>query len=185
MNHKGTLPLETQRLTLRRFTTDDAEAVYRNWGSSSAVNKFMTWPLHANAAETRELLKSWVKDYENNENYNWAICLKDAPQEPIGAISVVEHNNAVDMVQIGYCVTERHWHQGIVSEALQTVIRFFFTQVGANRVEARHDVNNPHSGGVMQKCGMRYEGTHRQADVNNQGVYDVAYYAILAGDYDR
>ena len=51
-----------------------------------------------------------------------------------------------------------------------------------NRIEARHDPNNPHSGAVMRKCGMRYEGTSRQADRNNQGICDCARYAILRSD---
>ncbi|HAT02960.1 MAG TPA: N-acetyltransferase, partial [Oribacterium sp.] len=55
-------------------------------------------------------------------------------------------------------------------------------QVGANRVQAKHDVNNPHSGLVMKKCGMKYEGTLRSAAVNNQGVCDVSIYALLKSD---
>ena len=46
-------------------------------------------------------------------------------------------------------------------------------------VESRHDPRNPHSGMVMQKCGMRYEGTLRSADRNNQGICDTSWYALL------
>ena len=42
-----------------------------------------------------------------------------------------------------------------------TTIDFFFEEVGADRIESRHDPRNPHSGMVMKKCGMRYEGTLR------------------------
>ena len=35
----------------------------------------------------------------------------------------------------------------------------------------------------MQKAGLRYEGTSREADKNNQGICDAARYAILADDY--
>lgn len=34
----------------------------------------------------------------------------------------------------------------------------------------------------MTKCGMKYEGTLRKADWNNQGICDVSYYAILKKD---
>ena len=54
-----------------------------------------------------------------------------------------------------------------------------FDVVGFNRVEARHDSNNPNSGKVMQKCGMKYEGTQRSADRNNQGICDTSWYALL------
>ena len=51
--------------------------------------------------------------------------------------------------------------------------------VGINRVEAYHDPRNPHSGDVMKKCGMIYEGTFRQSDRNNQGICDASWYGIL------
>jgi len=54
-----------------------------------------------------------------------------------------------------------------------------------NRVAARHDPNNPHSGGVMRKCGMKYEGTNRACDRNNQGICDAAQYAILSSEWQK
>jgi ribosomal-protein-alanine N-acetyltransferase len=66
-----------------------------------------------------------------------------------------------------------------MSEALKAVMDFFFDEVGANRIESRHDPNNPHSGMVMKKCGMKYEGTMRMADRNNQGICDACWYALL------
>ena len=63
------------------------------------------------------------------------------------------------------------------------LLQFFFEEVGVNRIESRHDPRNPNSGKVMQKAGLRYVGTLRQSDWNNQGVCDAAYYTILADDY--
>lgn len=34
----------------------------------------------------------------------------------------------------------------------------------------------------MKKCGMKYEGTLRNADKNNQGICDASYYAMLSSD---
>ena len=59
---------------------------------------------------------------------------------------------------------------------------FLFDRVGANRIEAGHDVNNPGSGRVMQKAGMQQEGIHRQAGRNNQGLFDLVFYAKLKQD---
>ena len=85
-------------------------------------------------------------------------------------------------MHIGYCLGRSFWHKGIMSEALQTVIDFMFTVVEANRIESRHDPRNPNSGGVMKKCGMKYEGTMRSADWNNQGICDACYYSILRNE---
>ena len=64
-----------------------------------------------------------------------------------------------------------------MTEALTAIIRFFINEVGAGRVWARHDTENPNSGKVMAAAGMDYEGTLRHAGFNNQGICDEAVYA--------
>ena len=69
-----------------------------------------------------------------------------------------------------------------MSEALKAVMDYFFDRVGANRIECLHDPRNPHSGMVMKKCGMKYEGTLRSSARNNQGICDACWYALLRSD---
>lgn len=95
---------------------------------------------------------------------------------------MVGQNDKISMAHVGYCIGQKWWNQNITSEALQAVIHFLFDKVGVNRIESRHDVANPHSGNVMKKCGMIYEGTMRSADWNNQGICDASYYAILKNE---
>ena len=91
-------------------------------------------------------------------------------------------NEKIDMVHIGYCIGKKWWHKGITSEALHQVIEFLFDAVECNRIELRYDPRNVNSGKVMKKCGMKYEGTLRSADINNQGICDASYYGLLKND---
>ena len=180
MNHRGTKRLETERLILRRGVKEDAGAMFRNWAGDPEVTKYLTWPTHTGEDVSAMVLEDWVKRCEQPDCYLWVIELKELG-EIIGSISVVNtKDEQVQSAEIGYCIGRNWWHQGITSEALKCVMDYLFDEVGARRVEARHDPRNPHSGAVMRKCGMKYEGTHRRADWNNQGVCDVAYYALLA-----
>lgn len=61
---------------------------------------------------------------------------------------------------------------------------YMFDEVGVNRVESRHDPRNPNSGAVMRKCGMKFEGTLRQSDWNNQGICDASWYGLVAEERD-
>lgn len=182
MEHKGTVPIETERLILRRFTVDDAEAAFNNWTSSDNVTKFLRWETHKDISVTRDYINFQLENYKKIEVYDWAIELKELG-EPIGSMGAVDVKEEIGAVEIGYCIGERWWRQGYTSEALAEVIRFFFEEVGANRVYSEHDVNNPNSGKVMLKCGIKYEGTLRQADRNNTGLCDTAVYGILAEEY--
>ena len=178
-NHKGTQILTTARLTLRPFTADDAPAMFANWASDPEVTKYLMWPTHSNADVSQWVCNDWVSHYAEPDYYQWAIVYDG---HAIGSISVVDHDDKVGKAQIGYCIGQSWWRMGIVTEALHAVMDFLFDEVGYNRIEARHDPSNPHSGGVMRKCGMKYEGTLRQSDWNNQGVCDACWYALLKGE---
>jgi len=182
VKHKGTVTLETERLILRQFTPEDAEVMFNNWANDAEVTKYLTWPPHSDISVSKAVIDSWMKLYENLNHYSWTIVLKET-DEPIGSIAAVERRDDIKMVHIGYCIGQKWWRSGYTSEALAELIRFFFEDVGVNRIESRHDPRNPNSGKVMLKCGLKYEGTMRQDDINNQGVCDTVRYAILAEDY--
>ena len=185
MKHLGTKILETPRLVLRRFAEGDAQAMFDNWASNPEVTKYLTWPTHENVETSAWVLGDWISHYSEDRYYQWAIVLKENGDQPIGSITAVRVNDKVESVEIGYCIGKNWWHRGIMSEALEAVVRFFFEEVGANRVSAVHDPKNPHSGGVMRKCGLVLEGTTRQSGRNNQGLCDECHYAILKEDYRR
>lgn len=181
MRHLGTKYIETDRLILRPFAMEDAEAMFRNWASDPEVTKYLMWPTHESIDISRQVLADWVAHYPEENYYQWAIVLKSLGQ-PIGSIAVVHQHERTGKAEVGYCMGKAWWHRGIMTEALGAVIRFLFEEVGCNRVESCHDPNNPNSGKVMTKCGMRYEGTQRQASFNNRGLCDLSWYAILASD---
>lgn len=182
MKNCGTQRIETDRLILRRYVIEDADAMYKNWASDSDVTKFLTWQPHSSVEVSRGIIGNWLKEYSDEKYYQWAIVLKANGNEPIGDISVVQMNEDISMVHIGYCLGRAWWRRGIMSEALKAVMDFMFDTVEVNRVESRHDPMNPNSGKVMQKCGMKYEGTLRSADRNNQGICDACYYALLRSE---
>ena len=55
MKHCGTKRLETERLVLRRFTPEDAEAMCWNWASDPEVTRYLTWPAHTDADVSRKI----------------------------------------------------------------------------------------------------------------------------------
>lgn len=183
MKHLGSRTLETDRLVIRAFVPEDAAPMYRNWASDPEVTKFLTWPTHQSEEVSVQVVTSWVEKNSDPTNYQWAIVWKET-MEPIGSISVVHWNEDICEAEVGYCIGKAWWHRGVMTECFFEVIRYLFREVGVNRIKARHDVNNPYSGMVMKKCGLRHEGIHRQADRNNQGICDMSVYGILRGDYE-
>lgn len=182
MNHCGTIELITERLLLRRVRADDLRQMYDNWCSRERVARYLTWSAYTDIEPLRERLDMWIVKYDDPATYRWGIELLDT-KKLIGMIDVVDIKESVMEADIGYCLCDDYWGAGIMTEAFSAVIEFLFDAVGFNRIAASHVAENPASGRVMQKCGLRYEGLSRSACRAGDGrLYDLARYAILRSD---
>ena len=183
LTHKGTQTIKTERLTLRRFTPDDAQAMFDNWASDERVTRYLTWPPHKSPELTRQLLEGWCAAYENPDTYKWAM---EYEGELIGNISVVRISENSEWADLGYCMGHAYWHRGLMTEAAKAVIDFLFEAVGVHRVAISHAVKNPASGRVAQKCGLTFEGTSREFFKTSTGEFlDISYYGIIRSEWER
>ena len=181
MNKAGTQPLVTHRLILRRFRAEDAEDMFTNWASDLEVTRFLTWPAHSGISVTRSVLDSWIARYQDGGFFNWAIEWKETGRV-IGSIAAVSLDEEKEAAVIGYCLSRAFWGRGIMPEALRAVMDYLFDTVGIRRISAQHDANNPKSGRVMEKAGLKREGVLRGSGKNNQGICDEVRYGLLRED---
>ena len=151
MQHLGTKTFCTERLILRPFTIDDAEMMFFNWASNDDVTKYLPWDSHSSIGVTKEILSEWVNSYINPDFYQWCIEYK---KEAIGSISVVSINEKAKKCEIGYCIGQKYWNNGIMSEALMCIKEYLTNEVGFDVLWAWHHIDNPNSGLVLEKCGF-------------------------------
>lgn len=185
MENKGTIVLHTERLLLRPFKESDAEAMFANWANDPDVTQYLTWEPHGSVEVTRDLLRIWEEDSKQSDIYNWAI---EYNGELMGNISLVNRVNAYQALGIvGYCMGKKWWGKGIMTEALQEVLRYCFEEVGLHRIEGTHAASNIGSSRVMEKCGLTYEGTKRQHQrlLSTGERVDIVVRGILKEDYDK
>ena len=99
----------------------------------------------------------------------------------IGAVGYIEGKSGE--AEIGYWIGKPFWNRGYATEAAIAVIRFGFASLDLNRIASRHFSRNPASGRVMQKAGLRHEGTARQSMIKWGKYEDLQLYAILREDW--
>jgi RimJ/RimL family protein N-acetyltransferase len=88
-----------------------------------------------------------------------------------------------NQAELGYWIGKPFWNRGYATEAAIAVIRFGFASLDLNRIASRHFSRNPASGRVMQKAGLRHEGTARQSMIKWGKYEDLQLYAILREDW--
>lgn len=183
LNHIGTGDIITSRLLLRKFKIEDSQEIFENWAKNPENVKYLTWKAHKTIYETKEIVAKWVNEYNDKKIYRWCITSKDSG-EVIGGIDVVNLIENIDCCEVGYVLSKKFWNKGIMTEALNGILKYLFQKVGFHRVQAKHDVNNPASGKVMAKCGMKKEGILRDSEKTNSNEWcDVAIYSILEDEF--
>ena len=146
----NTPTLKTERLILRKFTEEDIDALFLILSDAEA-NEFLPWYPARDIAEAIKFYNErYASKYAQPQAYAYAICLKE-DNSPIGYIKVdtEEHHD------FGYGLRKEYWHKGIATEAGEAVIEQVKAD-GLPYITATHDRNNPRSGNVMQKLGMKY-----------------------------
>lgn len=186
MEHKGTVPLETPRLILRRFREEDIHSFYRRCLSDWQVWRWTNYPQMKSLRDVREkgglFTPNWFAAYDRPNRYSWAIAQKpDGPA--IGRVFGMHPDDRTEDVELAYELGREFWGRGYMTEAVAETLRFFFEEAGFFRVHCYHADQNPASGRVMEKCGMRYEGAMRLACVCNGGRFDQVNYAILREEF--
>ena len=100
-----------------------------------------------------------------------------------GAISLKltpEHRRA----EMGYWIGVPYWGRGYCTEAARALRDFGFRELRLHRITAYHLTRNPASGRVMQKIGMRHEGTWREHLLKWDVFETVEYCGILRSEWE-
>ena len=172
--------LETPRLTLRRMTMKDAKDVFE-YSRDADVARHVLWSAQKDISEAKDYCRYMTRRYRADEPSSWGIVDKKTGRL-VGTIGYMNYDMDNASVEIGYSLAKWMWNGGYMTEALRRVIDYTFDAMDINRIEAQHELDNPASGRVMEKCGMRREGVLRQRLYNKGKFVDVALYAILKDD---
>lgn len=174
--------LETERLILRPFTLADAPEVQRLASDRAIADTTLSIPHPYPVGLAEQWIGTHQERYEQGTQITFAITRR-ADGALLGGIGIhpePEHGHA----EMGYWLGVPYWNQGYTTEAAGAVLHYAFTTLALHRVFAEHMTRNPASGRVMQKIGLRYEGTLR-GHMLKWGVYeDVAVYGIVREDWE-
>jgi len=173
--------LETERLTLRAMRVCDSADMY-DYARRPEVSRYLLWRPHTDVGYTRRYLEYLAGRYRIGAHYEWAMIHKESGRM-IGTCGFARIDTAHNCAELGYVLHPDFHGQGIVPEAAARVLKFGFSVLGLNRIEARYMVENTPSRRVMDKLGMQFEGVQRAAMLVKGSYRDIAVCAILAKEY--
>ena len=145
------ISFETERLIIRPFGPEDAEAVFR-WCGDPAVNTYMIYPLYHRVEDVRAWLES--RDMDDPDNYDEGIVLKSTGELiGSGGMHYCPERNAWE---IGYNIRADQWGNGYTVEYITALIDEIRKVRPVEAIDGIFAAENRKSRRVMEKLGMTY-----------------------------
>jgi len=154
--------LATDRLALRRFTTDDAEFVLDLLNDPSFLRHIGDKGVRTRADAVRYVQAGPIASYERFGFGLYRVDLKESGM-PIGMCGLLKRDWLAD-VDIGFAFLPRFWAKGYAFEAASSVLANAHDALGLKRVVAITSPDNVASMGLLAKLGFRFEGMARASD---------------------
>ncbi len=172
--------IETDRLVLRRLSTDDAQALYEI-ASDPRVSQYLLWDRHIDLSYTKRHLKNLMYLYRHHTYYEWGVYLKE-DNRLIGTCGFTAFNFLSNSAEIGYSFGVLYWGNGYATEAVAATLRYGFETLRLSSIRALYAMLNSASAAVLFKNGMRYIGEGERMII--KGVeYHIGISAISADEY--
>ena len=153
--------LETERLRLRPLRLNDVDAYYASITSDADVMRY----LPGGGAARKRSDSEWVLGYfmQHAELHGFGIWAVEEKQS--GALighAGLEYIPGASDVEIAYTLAKAAWGKGYATEAARTVLKYGFEALNLSEIYGLSFPANSASQRVMQKLGMKFEGTtHR------------------------
>jgi [ribosomal protein S5]-alanine N-acetyltransferase len=147
-------PLETNRLVLQPLQLADAkqtQLLLPQWEMVKFMGARIPWPYPADGALTyyRDVA---IPGMEQGKEWHWTLRLRQAPEEHIGAISLIAKDGYAAR---GFWLGLPWQGRGLMTEAVVAVNDYCFDVLGFSALRAPKAVPNLSSRRISEKTGMR------------------------------
>lgn len=173
--------LVTDRLRLRPFTGEDADALHA-LHSDAYVLRFWDSPAWTDRSRAVEFIDKCQAIADADDGVRVAMESRDDGTF-VGWCSLRSWNPDFRSASLGYCLTRSAWGHGYATEAGRAVLTWAFDTLDLNRVQAETDTRNLASARVLEKLGFVREGTLREDCIVDGVVSDSWVYGLLAREW--
>lgn len=161
--------VETERLTLRRMTLDDAAFILR-LVNEPAWLRFIGDKNVRNLDDARRYIQTGPLDMYARFGFGMFLVQLKSTSTSIGACGLLRRDTLPDP-DIGYALLPEFWGQGYAFEAAAAVLSYGHKSHGLNRIMAITSPDNASSVRVLERCGMKFERMMAMSETDRVNVF--------------
>lgn len=167
--------LMSEHYLLRDIIHANPQQLFELYSHPEVVRYIDMPPLHS-IHDAQKYIFNAADMFDKQQKVVWAIYDKEQ-KNLVGIIRLYAINKEHHFADIGFELNRNYWGKGIISECLQTVLHFLFTQIQFKRIEAQTFVGNDRSIKLLERLGFVREGRLQQNFLINSQYEDSYMYA--------
>lgn len=176
--------VNTEHFLLRPMSLEDAEAVF-DILSDENVTKDMGVTPFKSVKEAEDLILFMNGLFQKNAAFRWGIVRK-SDNKLIGTCGYNGwETNRGSRVEIAYDLGKTYWRKGYMTEILNGIIHFTFTEVGFNRIEAFTNLDATPSMNLLLKMGFTQDGILREYASFEDHYIDQRVFSLIKKDWQE
>lgn len=153
--------LTGDKVNLRRFREDDLELLDYWWNDPEWMVFQGADVLPSPGPRTREMFQQWSS---SNDPTGFGFCIEEKHSRTlIGHVTVWGVNPVVRAGTVGVIIGGEHTGKGFGTDAMRTLARFCFEELGLNKLELGVWEYNAQAKRAYEKVGFVTEGIRRAA----------------------
>ena len=151
------LEIETERLILRRFKSDDLDALYKLRNQGDVVRYL--YEEEQTLDETRRTLDKRLEMNSLNKDNDTLILAVEEKRtgDFVGDLILILTSATFSQGEIGFVFNPKFHGKGYGFEASKEILRYGFEDLGLHRIVGRCDGRNKASAALMKKLGLKQE----------------------------
>jgi RimJ/RimL family protein N-acetyltransferase len=171
--------VRTERLTLRRFTRDDAEA-FAAYRSDPEIARYQGWDAPVPLEDAIRTVEQFAEADPGAPG--WFQYAVDLDGLLIGDLGLNLHENLMQ-AELGFTFARAHQGQGYAAEAVRGLLEHLFVERELHRISAEADARNTASARLLERTGFTQEGL-RLSNTWFKGEWtDDLLFGLLRTDY--
>lgn len=172
----------TDRLIIRTYEDRDAESIARVAGTEGIYRTTYAIPREYTKRRANWWIKYLRSTAKNHTGYEYGMFLRDS-NVYVGNIGMVNINHLHNRGEITYFVDPNMWGRGYATEGGRVILSLAFENFKLKRVGGSCMSCNGASRRVMEKLGLKFEGTSRCELLKDGYYYDIDRFSMLDSEY--
>lgn len=169
--------IEAERVLLRPILPSDRQELFEIF-SDSKVMEYWSSPPYKSITQAEELVENIQNGYESQSFLQLGIEYRDS-KRLIGTATLHAIQTQCSRAEIGYALHPSYWGQGLMHEALTTLVTYAFEQAHLLRLEADIEPNNLASAKALLRLGFQKEGYFPSRWIVNDVISDSEMYGLV------